>query len=141
MSDRNGRDGDPLTVMERHDDDVLAALVELMAALEQTIRRSEEALAKGRRVAEKRAQGLSWTEIALNEERPLVVELVAENWRALSEAGSRLRRAEARALYGDGITMGTIARLFGVTRQRVGFLLRPGGDGAGPEAAGDPQPK
>jgi hypothetical protein len=120
---------------EGHDDEVLAALVDLIAALEETIGRSEQAIAKGRRVVEKRAQGLSWTEIALNEERPLVVELVADNWRALSEAGSRLRRAEARALHSDGITMGAIARLFGVTRQRVGYLLHFGGDGATEETA------
>ncbi len=50
----------------------------------------------------------------------------------LADAGSRWRRAEARALHREGLSMEKIAVLFGVTRQRVSALLskaRPGGNG------------
>jgi transposase len=38
--------------------------------------------------------------------------------------GNRVRRTEARALHGEGMTMDEIAKLFGVTRQRISALLR-----------------
>ena len=43
---------------------------------------------------------------------------------ALIEAAARLRRAAAIQLHDEGMTMEQIAALFGVTRQRVGALLR-----------------
>ena len=46
---------------------------------------------------------------------------------ALAEFGARVRRAEAVALYGEGMTMEEIAEKFGVTRQRVSALLRDAG--------------
>jgi DNA-binding transcriptional regulator LsrR (DeoR family) len=39
-----------------------------------------------------------------------------------------VRRAEARALYAEGLTMDQIAERFGVTRQRVSALLRKARD-------------
>jgi transcriptional regulator with XRE-family HTH domain len=43
---------------------------------------------------------------------------------ALDTLGADVRRAEARALYEEGLTMEQIAEHFGVTRQRVSALLR-----------------
>ena len=43
---------------------------------------------------------------------------------ALDTGGAGVRRAEARALYAEGLTMEQIAERFGVTRQRVSTLLR-----------------
>jgi hypothetical protein len=67
---------------------------------------------------------MSYREIVPNEERPLIVELITANLELLSGVGSRLRRAEAKALYDEGLTMDEIATLFGVSRQRVAVLLR-----------------
>ena len=50
--------------------------------------------------------------------------MTRDNLVALVDAGSRLRRAEARALHVEGMTMEQIADLFGVTRQRVSALLK-----------------
>jgi predicted transcriptional regulator len=41
----------------------------------------------------------------------------------LSGSGGALRRAEARALYAEGLSMDKIADVFGVSRQRVSSLL------------------
>jgi predicted transcriptional regulator len=54
----------------------------------------------------------------------LIVQLLTESAETLHEHGSRVRRTEARALHREGLTMDQIARLFGVTRQRVSALLR-----------------
>jgi predicted transcriptional regulator len=52
------------------------------------------------------------------------VQLLTENARLLHAYGHRVRRTEARALHREGLTMDEIARLFGVSRQRVSALLR-----------------
>ena len=71
-----------------------------------------------------RSEGRPYREIVPNEQRPLIVELLTANLDLLSGVGSRLRRAEARVLYDEGLTMDDIAALFGVSRQRVAVLLR-----------------
>ena len=89
-----------------------------------------------RRIAEIRRQrsaGRSYREIVEATKGDLIVQLITEATQALDEFGARVRRAEALALYGEGMTMEEIAERFGVTRQRVSALLRD----AGGEASGD----
>lgn len=104
----------------------LEALRDLDAALDENVARSrrmkqriadlQAALSAGRRLAD----------VVPGEETPLLVQLLTESAEALHACGSRVRRTEARALYREGMTMNEIARLFGVTRQRVSALLREG---------------
>ncbi len=56
-------------------------------------------------------------------------------------SGAAWRRAEARALHQEGISMDRIAQLFGVTRQRVSALLnsQPRSDSPPAPTAGAPQ--
>jgi DNA-binding transcriptional regulator LsrR (DeoR family) len=54
------------------------------------------------------------------------VQLLTQDSAALDIAGANVRRAEAEALYAEGLTMEQIAKSFGVTRQRVSALLRKG---------------
>lgn len=106
------------------DDPVLEALDGLVRALRANADRVEAAIARAEHIREQREAGLSYREIESGVQRPLIVELTRDNLAALVEAGSRLRRAEARALHSEGMTMEQIAELFGVTRQRVSALLR-----------------
>jgi DNA-binding CsgD family transcriptional regulator len=105
-------------------DPVLDALDGLVRALRDNQSRIEATIARAERIREQRDEGLSYREIESGVDRPLIVELTRDNLAALVEAGSRLRRAEARALHAEGMTMEQIAELFGVTRQRVSALLR-----------------
>ena len=105
-------------------DPVLDALDGLVRALRENQSRIEATIARAERIREQRGEGLSYREIESGVQRPLIVELTRDNLAALVEAGSRLRRAEARALHAEGMTMEQIAELFGVTRQRVSALLR-----------------
>ena len=75
-------------------------------------------------LAHLRAEGRSYREIFTAEDPPLILDLIRANLQSLLDVGSRLRRAEARALHDQGMTMDQIAELFGVTRQRVSALLR-----------------
>jgi len=114
----------PYYVEEVTDDPVLDALDGLVRALRHNQARIEATIARAERIREQREAGLSYREIESGETRPLIVELTRDNLATLVEAGSRLRRAEARALHAEGMTMEQIAELFGVSRQRVSALLR-----------------
>ena len=78
-------------------------------------------------VAEGRAArrfGASYADIVSSRDGPLLVHLLTESSAALDTSGATVRRAEAQALYREGLTMEQIAEHFGVSRQRVSALLR-----------------
>jgi DNA-directed RNA polymerase sigma subunit (sigma70/sigma32) len=77
-------------------------------------------------VRRSRARGVPYTELVASEQGPLIVHLLTQSSAALDTAGANVRRAEAEALYAEGLTMEQIARSFGVTRQRVSVLLNKG---------------
>jgi hypothetical protein len=105
-------------------DPVLAGFDDLERVLEENARRAEAMRERMTWIRERRAEGLSWRELVPAEVRPLVVELLSDSTLALDRIGARVRRAEAKLLYDDGMTMDEIARYFGVSRQRVSGLLR-----------------
>jgi hypothetical protein len=113
---------------QQHDaqeaDEVLAALEALCQGLQENTARNELALKRAKEIRQLRAQGRSYSEIVTGKNGPLIVEMTRENLNQLLEKGSRLRRAEAAALYEEGMTMEQIAEVFGVTRQRISALLR-----------------
>lgn len=101
-----------------------ACLEALVTAVSHAQRQLEAVRLRAGHLQAERAKGRSYGDIVSEEERPLVVELLTGVLDELSTAGSAFRRAEARALHGDGMSQEAIARLFGVTRQRVGVLLQ-----------------
>jgi DNA-binding transcriptional regulator GbsR (MarR family) len=122
MSTRNSRQHED--DIERHRTALMDALEELDRALEDNTHRAER---MRQRIAELRAAGAAGQpirDLVPEEEPPLIVQLLTESSDALDVHGSRVRRAEARTLYSEGLTMDEIAGLFGVSRQRVSALLR-----------------
>lgn len=106
------------------DDAFLRALTALEATLadnQERTRLIKKRIAQLRRL---RAKGASYAEIVATRDGPLLVQLLTESSTALDTSGASVRRAEARALYAEGLTMDQIAEGFGVTRQRVSALLR-----------------
>src|SRR4051812_16070948 len=108
-------------------DEVLAALDDVVVVLRETTSRNQAAIRRAQLLRRQREKGLPYREIVPKEKRPLVVELLSTTLAELSDASARLRKAEARALYDEGLTMERIATLFGVTRQRVAALRAPDG--------------
>ncbi len=102
----------------------LDAIDELEHALERSIDMARQMQARIVEVREAEAQGRRLTDIVSREKPPLIVQMLTESAHLLDAYGSRLRRAEARALHTEGMTMDEIAHLFGVTRQRISALLR-----------------
>lgn len=101
-------------------DDLCVAIAHTQGLLEGVLVRAE-VLRAGR------AQGKPYAAIVAAEDRPLVVELLSDALEELAAAGAAFRRCEARALHADGLSHEAIAALFGVTRQRVGALLKAAG--------------
>jgi hypothetical protein len=99
----------------------LGALEEVLADNEKRASLITKRIAQLRRL---RARDVSYTELVASEDGPLIVHLLTESSTALDSSGANVRRAEARALYAEGLTMEQIAKSFGVTRQRVSALLR-----------------
>src|SRR4029079_18751739 len=102
--------------------------LEALTALERTLADNEQRTRLSRRriaqLPRLRAQGASYADTVDVSDGPLIVQLLTESSAALDVSGASVRRAEARALYTEGLTMDEIAERFGVTRQRVSALLR-----------------
>lgn len=109
---------------ERHSDSVLEALDTLLAVLRVSTKRNQSATRRAQTIRRLRSHGKPYREILGRVERSEILQITRENLDDLLQASSRLRRAEARELYSEGMTMEEIAGLFGVTRQRVSVLLR-----------------
>ncbi|HVM10111.1 MAG TPA: helix-turn-helix domain-containing protein [Acidimicrobiales bacterium] len=105
-------------------DHVVESLRQLSDALRRSGERIEQAIDRAERLAAQRDAGRTWGEIVREEERPTIIDLIGENLDELYVSGGLLRRTLARALHEEGLSMEQIARLFGVTRQRVSGLLR-----------------
>lgn len=116
----------------RADDEVLAALDDLVDALKANSERNRIALERAEAIRAARRKGKTYSEIVSAESRPLIVDVLNENLDRLLTSGARFRRAEAKALHDEGVTMERIAGIFGVTRQRVSALLKSAKNGGRP---------
>lgn len=106
------------------DDALLVALDDLVAAAGRVNEAIEMLTARAGQMRAARRDGQSWRDIVSAEERPLIAEMLTETIQRFEASGTRFRRAKARALHDEGMTMEHIAELFGLTRQRISALLR-----------------
>jgi hypothetical protein len=109
-----------------HRRELREALGEIDTATRENVARSQEIQARVEWLMESLDEGTPIIEIAENEPKPKIVEMITTNIATLQSIGSQVRQAEARALRAEGATMEWIADLFGVTRQRISALLRQG---------------
>ena len=92
------------------------ALAEALTALEHTLADNQKrATLIKKRIAQLRrlrARGASYAEVVSIRDGPLIVQLLTESSKALDTSGANVRRAEAYALYAEGLTMEQIAERF-----------------------------
>lgn len=110
--------------MGRDTDEFMEALSDLDRALDRVVDMTGRMKARIEELRKAHAGGRPLREIVPEEQTPLIVQLITESTNVLHSSGNRVRRTEAAALHSEGMTMDEIARLFGVTRQRVSALLR-----------------
>lgn len=103
---------------------LLEALVDIEAGAAENVERSLEIQRRVRRLRDDIEAGGDLVELVQREEAPRVVELLSANMSNLETVGSELRAAQALALRAEGLTIEAIAKLFGVTRQRISALLK-----------------
>ncbi len=108
------------------EDTAVRALEDLVREIDRCAAELQGARARAETLLADRRAGLSWLEIVTQESRPLVVERITTVLSALSGAGSTWRRAQARALQEERVSINRIAAMYGVTRQRISALLREG---------------
>ena len=106
--------------MPQQTDQALDALVVAVRHAQEGL---EQVLARAAFLKAARAEGRPYADLVAEEDRPLLVERLTHVLDELSTAGAAFRRAEARVLHAYWLSQDAIARLFGVTRQRVGALL------------------
>ena len=114
------------------DDELLEALTALEKVLADNARRASLIKKRIAQLRRSRARDVPYAELVGREQGPLIVQLLTQSSAALDTAGANVRRAEAEALYAEGMTMEQIAESFGVTRQRVSALLNKGPKGQRP---------
>jgi PAS domain S-box-containing protein len=104
-------------------DEVLEALATVVKLFDTIRDRVEAVDRRARELRAGRAHGASYAALLAGASGPLVVEVISELLDGLFETGSRLRRAEARALHDEGLSMDKIALLLRVSRQRVSAII------------------
>lgn len=105
-------------------DPLLDALEDLVAAAADVDKAVKTLTARAAGMHKARTGGAQWRDIVDGEQRPLIAEILTDTIMRFESAGTRFRRAKARALHEEGMNMEQIAELFGVTRQRISMLLR-----------------
>jgi hypothetical protein len=105
-------------------DSAVAALEQLVREIDRCAVELQDARERAQQLLSRRRSGDSWLDIVSGETRPLVVERISTVLSALAGAGSSWRRAQARALQAEAVSINRIAAMFGVTRQRISALLR-----------------
>jgi hypothetical protein len=105
-------------------DPVLDAIDNLVAVLNGICEEKTQIARRAALIRKRREKGVSYSDIVPDEIQPLMVERARESLNDLVDAAGRLQRAEARALYAEGMSMDRIGSLFGVTRQRIADFVR-----------------
>ncbi|MGH8989238.1 MAG: hypothetical protein ACRDXC_11725 [Acidimicrobiales bacterium] len=94
--------------------DALAEISEDQQLLEQRLRHLHR----------QRSEGREWRDILADEEAPGTMQVVSRMLACLAKASGTLRKELVDTLRREGVSIPAIAKLFGVTHQRVSNLLR-----------------
>jgi hypothetical protein len=111
--------------MAEDDTEALDALDDVVTALEATCSEGQVAAREAQMLRAHSRDGKRLSDLLQGDGGPTLVQRLSELQKRLGDAGSRLRRAQARHLHREGLSTERIAELFGVTRQRISTLLRP----------------
>jgi hypothetical protein len=108
----------------RSDDVTLRALDALSGVLAELRRDTQLLEERVEELRRRRAEGRAWRDILAEEEPPGAMLLVSRMLARLAKASGTLRKELVDSLRREGVSIPAIAKLFGVTHQRISNLLR-----------------
>ncbi len=106
------------------EDGSLRALDALSDALSEMSHDQELLRKRLRELHRQRSEGRAWRDILADEEPPGTMQVVSRMLACLAKASGTLRKELVDTLRREGVSIPAIAKLFGVTHQRVSNLLR-----------------
>lgn len=105
-------------------DATLSALDALSDALTEMSNDQQLLEKRLRDLHRQRSEGRAWRDILADEEPPGTMQVVSRMLACLAKASGTLRKELVDTLRREGVSIPAIAKLFGVTHQRVSNLLR-----------------
>jgi uncharacterized protein YjcR len=105
------------------DDSAIEALRALVKVLDANDERNAYVRRRAEQIEALRAQGYTWQQVLSTEDRPLIIDVLAQSMALLNEVGGRFRREEARNLITEGMKKQDIADLLGVSVDHVSAML------------------
>ncbi len=106
------------------DDATLRAIDALSGALAELRRDTQLLEDRLRDLRRRRSEGGAWRDILGDEEPPGAMQVVSRMLACLAKASGTLRKELVDSLRREGASIPAIAKLFGVTHQRISNLLR-----------------
>lgn len=110
-----------------HDQPTAGALHQIAEAADETARDQQRVSRRARSMSRQRLLGWSWSKILERERQPGLLVLMDRSARRLNEVTGRFRTALAQALVVEGFSTRQIAKIFGVTHQRISAMLTRSG--------------
>ena len=106
------------------DDPTLDALDALSGALAELRRDTQLLEERLQEIRVRRSEGSTWHDILGDEQPPGAMQVVSRMLACLATASGTLRKELVDSLRQEGVSIPAIAKLFGVTHQRISNLLR-----------------
>jgi hypothetical protein len=115
-----------------NDQAMARVLDDVAEAADETALDQQRLARRARSMSRQRQFGSSWLQILERERQPGLIVLMERSVRRLHEVSGRFRPVLGRALIAEGLSTRQIARMFGVTRQRISAMLRHAGSAPTP---------
>ena len=115
-----------------NDQAMARALDEVAEAADETALDQQRLARRARSMSRQRRLGSSWPQILQRERQPGLLALMTRSAQRLHAVGGRFRPVLARALVDEGLSTRQVARMFGVTRQRISAMLGRAGSAPTP---------
>lgn len=115
-----------------NDQAMARALDEVAEAADETALDQQRVARRARSMSRQRRSGSPWLEILQRERQPGLLVLMASSARRLHEVSGRFRPVLGQALVDEGLSTRQVAKMFGVTRQRISAMLSRAGSPPSP---------
>ncbi len=103
-------------------DDILAALDELVIVGRENVVAWMGLMERAEMIRDSRRNGLRYRDMDIPEGLS-IIGAVSGNQERLTAAAAKFRRATARQMVDEGLSAADVARMWGVSRQRIASLL------------------